>query len=95
MIEYEENMIKELELKLANAEVIARKASVHIIHARTENEFDSFDRSTAMKNLNNLPKIQYGAIIMGTLTIISSLILFVICKNLKSELIKITEITNQ
>lgn len=54
MIEYEENMIKELEMKLANAEVIARRASVHIMHENTENEFDSFDRNAAMKNLNNL-----------------------------------------
>ena len=55
MIEFEENMIKELEAKVANAEIMTRKTSSRIFHELVEMEtVTTFDRNVAANNLKAL-----------------------------------------
>jgi hypothetical protein len=53
MIEFEENLIRELEDKVSNAETLARKSSCRIISAYDEKPV-LFDRKIATSNLANL-----------------------------------------
>lgn len=54
MIEYEENLIKELEMRVSYAENLARRGSCRLISDPGEEESPKFDRNKVLGNLNVL-----------------------------------------